>query len=331
MSVLTNLTIGRSKFCVLSSSLISVSKRYLKVAVLGAGGKTGKPLSLMLKQCSYVDELALYDKEPTDGLVAELEQLDTVSVVTSKRGPTALHNTLKGSDIIVLLAGSGDETEAFEKNAPVIAELSENCAKVSPNALLTVVTTPINSIVPLVVEIYRRVNKVVDYNRIFGFATADIVRASCFAAEILAIPPEKISVPVVGGTGPETSVPVLNTLPLGTEEAVRITTATREAAQKQHPLSTAYAISRFVHSLARALTGARDIIECAYVHSYSFCNSPSPYLTTPLQIGTLGMEKNLGLPPLSQYERCLLETALPTLHKDIEKGIKYGKQFKLKN
>lgn len=49
----------------------------MKVAVLGAAGKVGQPLSLLLKQSTLIDELALMDVKGTCGLGLELGHIDT--------------------------------------------------------------------------------------------------------------------------------------------------------------------------------------------------------------------------------------------------------------
>jgi len=49
-----------------------------KVAVLGAAGGIGQPLSLLLKLSNYVDELACYDIVGTPGIAADLSHVSLV-------------------------------------------------------------------------------------------------------------------------------------------------------------------------------------------------------------------------------------------------------------
>jgi malate dehydrogenase len=44
------------------------------------------------------------------------------------------------------------------------------------------------------------------------------------------------------------------------------------------------------------------------------------YFSTPLLLGKNGLEKNLGLGKLSEFEQGLLKTAIPELKKNIQKG-----------
>jgi malate dehydrogenase len=46
-----------------------------KVAVLGAGGGIGQPLSLLLKLSPFVDELSCYDIQGTPGIAADLSHV----------------------------------------------------------------------------------------------------------------------------------------------------------------------------------------------------------------------------------------------------------------
>lgn len=51
------------------------------MAVAGAGGGIGQPLSLLLKQSHYVTKLSLYDIARTVGVAADLSHIDTMSKV----------------------------------------------------------------------------------------------------------------------------------------------------------------------------------------------------------------------------------------------------------
>lgn len=66
------------------SRLMSTSARSMstKVAVLGAGGGIGQPLSMLLKLSPLVDELSCYDIVGTPGVAADLSHVR--SMVVSK-------------------------------------------------------------------------------------------------------------------------------------------------------------------------------------------------------------------------------------------------------
>lgn len=66
------------------------------MAVLGASGGIGQPLSLLLKNSPYISKLSLYDIVHTPGVAADLSHIDTGSHVTGYDGADKLHEALKG-------------------------------------------------------------------------------------------------------------------------------------------------------------------------------------------------------------------------------------------
>ncbi len=74
----------------------------------------------------------------------------------------------------------------------------------------------------------------------------------------------------------------------------------------------------------QALNGKEGVVECAYVASNV---TESPFFATPVLLGKKGLEKNLGLGKLSQFEEGLLKAALPELIKTIKKGEDFAKNF----
>jgi malate dehydrogenase len=66
-----------------SSRLFSSSfARHTKVAVLGAGGGVGLPLSLLLKSDPLVTSLNLFDIINAPGVAADVSHVDTASEVS---------------------------------------------------------------------------------------------------------------------------------------------------------------------------------------------------------------------------------------------------------
>lgn len=77
----------------------------VKVAVAGASGGIGQPLSLLLKQSDLLSELSLYDIVHTVGVAADLSHIDTPAVVKGYNGPEKLREAFAGADIIIIPAG----------------------------------------------------------------------------------------------------------------------------------------------------------------------------------------------------------------------------------
>ncbi|CAG2172609.1 unnamed protein product, partial [Oppiella nova] len=66
-----------------------------KVAVLGASGGIGQPLSLLLKHSPLVSQLSLYDIAHTPGVAADLSHINTRAKVTGYVGPDQLKQALE--------------------------------------------------------------------------------------------------------------------------------------------------------------------------------------------------------------------------------------------
>jgi len=64
-----------------SRTFSSSAARHTKVAVLGAGGGIGQPLSLLLKSDALVTSLNLYDIRGAPGVAADVSHVDTPSEV----------------------------------------------------------------------------------------------------------------------------------------------------------------------------------------------------------------------------------------------------------
>lgn len=82
---------------------------------------------------------------------------------------------LQGSRVVVFAAGSPrkpgmSREDLFCTNAKVVQELAAGCGEVCPEALLAIVTNPVNSTVPVASEVMKRWGRY-DPNRIFGVTT----------------------------------------------------------------------------------------------------------------------------------------------------------------
>lgn len=76
-----------------------------KVAVLGAAGGIGQPLSLLLKNSPYISELSLYDVANTAGVAADLSHISTAAKIKAYTGPAQLQEALRGCHLVIIPAG----------------------------------------------------------------------------------------------------------------------------------------------------------------------------------------------------------------------------------
>lgn len=317
-----------------AKNLSTSSQNYVKVAVCGASGGIGQPLSLLLKESPLVSELSLYDIVHTPGVAADLSHIETKSKVTGYVGPDQVKDSLKGAQVIIIPAGvprkpGMTRDDLFNTNASIVRDLVKAAAEVAPKALIGIISNPVNSTVPIAAEVLKKAG-VYDPLRLFGVTTLDIVRANTFIAEAKGLDPKAVNVPVVGGHSGVTIIPLISqctpsvSFPQDKLEALtlRIQDAGTEVVKAKAgagsaTLSMAYAGARFTFALCRALKGEANIVECAYVQSDI---TEAKFFSTPILLGPNGLQKNLGLGKLSDYENQLLKAAIPELKKNIQKG-----------
>ncbi|CAG9770747.1 unnamed protein product [Ceutorhynchus assimilis] len=311
-----------------------------KVAVCGASGGIGQPLSLLLKNNPLVSELALYDIVHTPGVAADLSHIETASKVKGYNGPENLLDALRNADVIIIPAGvprkpGMTRDDLFNTNAGIVRDLAKAAAEVAPNALIGIITNPVNSTVPIACEVLKQAGKF-DPNRVFGVTSLDIVRANTFIAEAKGLNPKDVNIPVIGGHSGVTIIPLISratpSVSFSEEKLKALTGRIQEAGTEvvkakagagSATLSMAYAGARFANSLLRGLKGESNVIEPAYVVSNV---TEAEYFSTPLLLGKKGLEKNLGLGNLSDYEQQLLKAAIPELKKNINAGVEFAKK-----
>merc|ERR1739847_42561 len=307
-----------------------------KVAVMGASGGIGQPLSMLLKLNPAVTKLNLYDIVHTPGVASDLSHIDTKSTATGFVGDDQLKDSLVGAEIIVIPAGvprkpGMTRDDLFNTNASIVANLAKAAAEVCPDACLAIISNPVNSTVPIASEIFKKAGKY-NPNKIFGVTTLDIVRANTFIANLKGLDPADVDCPVIGGHAGTTIMPLISQcmppveFPADQLKALteRIQDAGTEVVKAKAgagsaTLSMAYAAARFTDSLMKAKSG-KEVVECAYIASSV---TEAAYFATPIKLGPNGVEANLGLGTLSEFEEEMMKAGLPDLIKQIQKGIEF--------
>merc|ERR1711963_312702 len=322
-------------------SFSTSSSNNVSVAVMGAAGGIGQPLSMLLKLNPAVTKLALYDIVHTPGVAADLSHIESVAEVKGFVGKDQLEESLQGSEIVVIPAGvprkpGMTRDDLFNTNASIVATICQAAAKVCPKAMIAIISNPVNSTVPIACEIFKKAGTL-DPKKVFGVTTLDVVRSNAFIGTMKNIDPEKVNCPVVGGHAGVTIMPLISqctpavefdpaTLKALTE---RIQDAGTEVVKAKDgagsaTLSMAYAAARFTDSLIKGMNGQEGVVECAYIQSDV---TEATYFATPVVLGPNGVEKNLGLGTLTAYEQALLAAAIPELKGSIAKGEKFAEGF----
>ncbi|KIY47588.1 malate dehydrogenase [Fistulina hepatica ATCC 64428] len=314
----------------------SSAARRTKVAVLGAGGGIGQPLSLLLKQNPLVSELSLYDIRGAPGVAADVSHVDTPSVVKGYAADK-LEEALQGVKVVVIPAGvprkpGMTRDDLFNTNASIVRDLAAAIARVSPSAHVLVISNPVNSTVPIVASTFEKAG-VFDPAHIFGVTTLDVVRASRFLSQVIGAVPSECDVPVVGGHSGATIVPLfsqtkvgkavagepyaklVNRVQFGGDEVVKAKDGAGSAT-----LSMAYAGAKFADCLLRALNGEKGVVTPTFVKSPLYADKGVDFFASLIELGPNGVQKINPVGNLTPEEQKLLEACLPDLKKNIDKG-----------
>lgn len=312
-----------------------------KVAVLGAGGGIGQPLSLLMKLNHKVTELSLYDLRGAPGVAADVSHVPTNSVVKGYNVEN-IKEAVANADVVVIPAGvprkpGMTRDDLFNTNASIVRDLAKSVADHAPNAAVCIISNPVNSTVPIVAEVFKS-KGVYNPKKLFGVTTLDVLRASRFVSEVAGTNPTKETVTVVGGHSGITIVPLLSQtvhkdLATETRDALihRIQFGGDEVVQAKDgagsaTLSMAQAGARFAGSVLNGLAGEADIIEPTFVDSPLFKSEGVDFFSSKVTLGTEGVSRIHELGELSDHEEELVKLAKETLIQNIKKGVEFVKQ-----
>lgn len=316
----------------------SALKHPRKITVLGAAGGIGQPLSLLLKLNPLVSKLALYDIAGTAGVAADISHVNSRAEVSGYTGDEQLGSALEGADVVVIPAGvprkpGMTRDDLFNINAGIVKSLCVAIAKYCPEAVVNMISNPVNSTVPIAAEIFKSA-KTYDPKKLFGVTTLDIVRARTFYAAKKGLSVEEVDVPVVGGHAGVTILPLFSQATphakLTDEEIESLTKRTQDggtevvqakAGKGSATLSMAYAGALFAESCLKGLNG-EPVVECSFVQSNI---TELPFFSSKVRLGRNGVEEVLPLGSLSGYEKKGLEALIPELNASIQKGVDFAK------
>ena len=310
----------------------------MKVVILGAAGGIGQALGLLLKtELPNGTELSLYDIAPVTPVVAaDLSHIPTPVKVEGFSGEDP-SPALLNADIVLISAGVArkpgmDRSDLFNINAGIVKNLVSSCADNCPQALIGIITNPVNTTVAIAAEVLK--NKgVYDPARLFGVTTLDVIRSSTFVAEIYDKNPREVIVPVIGGHSGITILPLLSQsgFEFSDEDAAAMTKRIQNAGTEvveakagggSATLSMGQAAAKFGLSLVKALNGDKDVVECTYVEG---SGELARFFAQPVLLGKNGVEKILNFGTLSEFEQTTLDDALDTLRSDIKIGEEFVK------
>jgi malate dehydrogenase len=186
-----------------------------KVTVVGAGFY-GSTTAQRLAEYDVFETVVLTDiiEGKPEGLALDLNQSRPIEGFETKVvGQTTTasgdgYQAIEGSDVVVITAGlprkpGMSRMDLLEVNAKIVRQVAENVAKYAPNAVVVVVSNPLDEMTAL-----AQLATGFPRNRVLGQAgVLDTARFTHFVAEELGVPVRSVKTLTLGSHG-DTMVPV---------------------------------------------------------------------------------------------------------------------------
>lgn len=282
----------------------------MKVTIVGAGNVGASCAEyILIKQIAK--EVILLDIK--DGL-AEGKALDltqttsTLGFKSKVLGVTNEYEKTSNSDVVVITSGiprkpGMTREELIGINAGIVKSVSENLLKFSPNAIIVVVSNPMDTMTYLVNKSFN-----IPKNRIIGMGgILDSSRFKTYISKSSGYPQDQIEAMVIGGHGDTTMIPLtslakcnneLLTDILSDEEVLKIASDTMVGGATLTKLlgtSAWYAPGSSVSYLVNAIVNdTKEVLPCSVLLEGEY-DVQDICIGVPVKIGKNGFEEVVQL------------------------------------
>ncbi|WP_018638969.1 malate dehydrogenase [Parafrankia elaeagni] len=293
-----------------------------KVTVVGAGFY-GSTTAQRLAEYNIFDTVVLTDivEGKPQGQALDLNQSRSIEGFETKVVGTNDYADTAGSDVVVITAGlprkpGMSRMDLIEVNAKIVRQVSENIAKTSPDAVVVVVSNPLDEMTALAANVLG-----FPRSRVIGQAgMLDTARFTNFVAETLSVPVASVRTLTLGSHG-DTMVPVpsqctVDGKPLSdllpAAKIDELVDRTRNGGAEVVALlktgSAYYAPSAAAARMVKAIAEDSGVLMpvCAWVQGEFGISDV--YLGVPAQIGAGGVKKVVEI-DLTDSELAALKTA----------------------
>ncbi|HRY29564.1 MAG TPA: malate dehydrogenase [Elusimicrobiota bacterium] len=303
-----------------------------KITVVGAGN-VGATLAQRLAEKELAD-VVLLDIPQTEGMPAgkalDILQAGSVYGYDTKLTGATDYAAAEGSDIVVITAGvprkpGMSRDDLLSTNAKIVKAVSEQVARSSPNAVVIVVSNPLDAMAYVALRTTRFPEE-----RVLGMAgVLDSARMAVFVAQALDVSVEDVRPMVLGGHG-DTMVPLPRyttvagvpvTELLSKEKIDAIVQRTRDGGAEIVKLlktgSAYYAPSASVVAMVESiLKDKKRILPCAAYLNGEY-GVRGVFVGVPVKLGARGREEVLQL-NLTVEERVALQKSVDAVRELVE-------------
>lgn len=237
----------------MSSFPYALSNSASRVAIIGAG-KVGSTLTQQVVQNNIAD-VVLLDIVPglPQGIALDLTQARGIVRQHCHVVGTNDYADTAGSDVVVVTAGiprrpGMSRADLLETNAKIVKEAAQGAIAHSPNAILIIVTNPLDVMTYLAWQVTQ-----LPTQRVMGMAgVLDSARFQAFIAMELKTTPDNVNTMVLGGHG-DSMVPLVRYCTVGGV-----------------PLTELLAAEKIEELVARTRQGGAEIVELMQTGSAHF-------------------------------------------------------------
>jgi malate dehydrogenase len=296
---------------------------HVKVTVVGAG-KYGSTTVQRIAERGICDEVVMTDiiEDLPQGLALDMNQSRPLEGFATRVVGTNGYEETAGSDVAVITAGvprkpGMSRMDLLEVNAKIVGEVTRKLVEGSPDAVLIVVSNPLDEMTALAAEVSGFPKE-----RVMGQAgMLDTARFRYFLAEELGTSPDRVEAITLGSHG-DTMVPVPSLVKVDgrpltevadRETIERLVQRTRDGGAEVVALlksgSAYYAPSSAATAMVAAVLGdTKEVMPvCAWVSGEYGIDGV--YLGVPARLGRRGVEEVVELPLTDEELANLREAA----------------------